>query len=97
MDSWLPFRSELRYNGSEHSRTLGFSNVEPSSSGMECILSLFGIAMGRWAEEVQSALQADSSKNNVSYLSGFRFDLSVQWFEHTFLVIMLPGFLTPVK
>ena len=63
---------------------------------MECILGLFGIAMRRWAEEVQSALQVDS-KINVSYLSGFRFDLSVQWFEHTFLVIMLPGFLTPVK
>ena len=61
MDSWLPYRSELRYNGSEHSRTLDFSNVEPS--GMECILGLFEIAMGR------CALRADS-KNNVSYLSG---------------------------
>lgn len=52
-----------------HWTTGVFSTVEPP--GMESILSLFEVAMGRWAEEVQSALRADAS-NKTSYLSRFR-------------------------
>ena len=51
-----------------HWTTGVFSKVEPP--GMEGILSLFEVAMGRWAEEVQNALQADA-RNVVSHSSKF--------------------------
>ena len=45
-----------------------FPKVEPP--GMDGILRLFEVAMGRWAEEVQSALRADV-RHRVSYQSRF--------------------------
>ena len=52
-----------------HWTTHVFSKVEPP--GIEGILSLFEVAMNRWAEEVQSAFRADA-RNSISYLSRFR-------------------------
>jgi hypothetical protein len=46
-----------------HWTTHVFSEIEPP--GMEGILSLFEVAMGRWAEEVQSALWADARINGL--------------------------------
>ena len=68
-----PFaESELRYNGSEynvgHWTNYLFPKVEPPVEG---ILRLFEVAMGRWAEEVESALRVDA-RNRVSLLSRFR-------------------------
>ena len=47
-----------------HWTTGVFSKVEPP--GMEGIFNLFEAAMGRWAEEVQNALQADARDSSSS-------------------------------
>lgn len=52
-----------------HWTTTTFSKVEPP--GIEGILKLFEVAMERWAEDVQSALQAQA-RRKVSSLSRFR-------------------------
>lgn len=52
-----------------HWTTSTFSKVEPP--GINGILSLFGVAMERWAEDVQSALSKQhSSESASSHLSG---------------------------
>ena len=64
-----------------------FPKVEPP--GTESIPTLIEVAIGRWAEEVQSSLRADSW-NSVPTLQGFAWGHKseknvVKWFEHTFL------------
>ena len=65
-----------------------FQKVEPP--GMEGILSLFEVAMGRWAEEVQSALHADAG-NRVTYLSRSRLGLQKRKERRAVVRAYLPG------
>ena len=65
-----------------------FPKVQPP--GMEGILSLFEVAMERWAEEVQSALRADT-RNRVSYLSRFPLESEKRKERRAVIRAYLPG------
>lgn len=65
-----------------------FPKIEPP--GMEGILSLFEVAMGRWAEEVQSALSADA-RNRDPYLSSSRFGSQKRKDRRAVVRAYLPG------
>ena len=71
-----------------HWSTGVFSKVEPP--GMEGILSLFEVAMARWAEQVQSALRADV-RNRISYLSRFRLGSKKRKERRAVIRAYLPG------
>jgi len=65
-----------------------FPNVEPP--GMEGILRLFDAAMGRWAEEVQSALRADA-RNRDTYLPRSRLGSQKRKERRAVIRAYLPG------
>jgi hypothetical protein len=76
-------------NTAGHWTTGVFSKVEPP--GMEGILSLFEVAMARWAEEVQSALRADADARNSISFSTFLFGSKKRKERRAVVRAYLPG------